>query len=130
MHYFCVAITSFQQSISELEEYLLYPLVSYVLPALSYIELLSPVLDAFEVDTQVALIIFSVTASLALLNLTVRALSYSLFTPRRSSDSDREDSLKSTVSDLSYGNQSQASSAPTSRKVFSDTLPSSGTKAN
>jgi len=84
----------------------MYPVVSYILPLLSYIELLSPVLDAFEVEAQVTLILFSLAASLAFLNEMVQALSYSLFSSaRRSSESDKAESLRSTSKDLAHGNK-------------------------
>lgn len=81
----------------------MYPIVSYILPLLSYFELLSPVLDAFEVDAQVTLILFSLAASLALLNVMVQALSHSLLSSsRRSTESDKADSLRSTTQDLAH----------------------------
>lgn len=45
---------------------------------LSYFELMSPVLDAFEVDAQVTIILFSLAASLALLNEMMQSLVYTL----------------------------------------------------
>jgi len=96
-----ISTVSISQTFCEFEVLLLFPIISYILPFLSYFELLSPVLDAFEIDAQVAIILYSLTSSLSLLNNMLESLTSSLFSSsRRSTESDKSDALKATTKEL------------------------------